>query len=110
MGVADDEVLVHNACPNKSNYRQNFKNAHPNMPSNYQVHHSLPQKYADTMKQAGINIHENQYLRGVDPAIHSKITNEWQRWGRNLGRTPTAQDIIDFAQQIDIKYGAHFIF
>lgn len=70
----------------------------------------LPQRYDSIMKQAGVNIHENQFLRGVDPAMHSQVTNEWNRWHRSLGRTPTAQDIIDFAQQIDNKYGQHFVF
>lgn len=56
------------------------------------------------MKEVGINIHEVKYLRGVDPKIHSKITTEWARWEKRLGRTPTAKEIIDFAKQMDIKY------
>jgi len=31
------------------------------------------------MKSAGINIHEVDYLKGVDPKIHSKITTEWTK-------------------------------
>ncbi len=46
-------VLVHNtnACTiaTKSNYRTLFTDAHPDMPSAFQVHHALPQKYAETM-------------------------------------------------------------
>jgi hypothetical protein len=91
------------------NYRKLFKAAHPNMPSRYQVHHSLPQKFEAIMKRAGINIHELKYLRGVDPKIHSKITTEWGRWERRLGHKPTADEIIRFAQQIERKYGKNFI-
>lgn len=69
-----------------------------------QVHHTLPQKYETIMKNAGINIHETQYLKGIDPKIHSKITNEWSKWDKKLGRTPTSQDIMDFADTIESKY------
>lgn len=60
------------------------------------------------MKSAGINIHEVDYLKGVDPKIHSKITTEWTKQDKSLGRTPTAQDVIDFAKVIDAKYNKYW--
>ncbi len=93
---------------NVSNYRNNFLEVNPNIPKKYQVHHSLPQKYENILNDTRINIHETQYLRGIDPTIHSKITNEWTKWDKSLGRTPTAQEIINFSKQIDSKYGNYW--
>jgi hypothetical protein len=45
----------------------------------------------------------------VDPKIHSKITTEWGRWERALGHTPSADEIIKFAQSIERKYGKNFV-
>ncbi|MFC0864196.1 polymorphic toxin-type HINT domain-containing protein, partial [Sphaerimonospora cavernae] len=108
--AGNQAVLVHNTspCAHAGNYRNSFLKANPGMPKNYQVHHSLPQKYEETMWEAGVNIHENQFLRGVDPGIHSKITTEWRRWERKLGHKPTASEIIRFARYIDHKYGQYF--
>ena len=94
--------------PNASNYRESFLKESPEMPRNYQVHHTLPQKYQEILNDTGINIHETQYLEGIDPAVHSKITSEWASWEKSLGRTPTAEEVIDFAKQIDSKYGAYW--
>jgi hypothetical protein len=94
----------------KSNFRKLFTAAHPNMPSTHQVHHSLPQKFEAIMTKAGVNIHENKFLRGVDPKIHSKITTEWGRWERALGHKPKADEIIKFAKQMDTKYWKYFTY
>jgi hypothetical protein len=93
----------------KNNFRRLFEQLHPRMPKRFQVHHSLPQKFEDIMKRAGINIHDMKYLRGVDPKIHSKITTEWGRWERALGHKPTSDEIIKFAQSIERRYGQHFV-
>ncbi|WP_042230006.1 polymorphic toxin-type HINT domain-containing protein [Paenibacillus popilliae] len=92
----------------KSNYRGLYLDKNPGLPKGWQVHHTLPQKYVGIMKSAGINIHEVKYLRGVDPKVHSKITNEWTKWDKSLGRTPTAQEIRNFAKQIDQKYNKYW--
>jgi hypothetical protein len=107
-----DAVLVHNAdpCPSVSNYRKNFITSHPEMPSNWQVHHAIPQKYEKLFKRLGVNVHDNYMLRGVDPKIHSQITTEWARWERSLGRAPTVDEVTQFSYVIDEKYGANFIF
>jgi Pretoxin HINT domain len=90
------------------NYRANYQQAHPSLPSKYDVHHSIPQKFEETMRRAGVNIHENAYLRGVPSEIHPRITADWIKWERNLGRTPTADEIIKFQRIIDIKYRSAF--
>ncbi|MFC4402901.1 PrsW family glutamic-type intramembrane protease [Gracilibacillus xinjiangensis] len=92
----------------KNNYRKLYLEQFPDLPKRWQVHHTLPQKYETIMKNAGINIHEVQHLKGIDPKIHSKITNEWSKWDKKLGRTPTSQDIIDFANTIESKYGKYW--
>ncbi|GFN32160.1 hypothetical protein PCURB6_24200 [Paenibacillus curdlanolyticus] len=107
--VSNLGIWVHNCeVATKNNYRKLFVKSNPGMPSNYQVHHTLPQKYESIMKDAGINIHETQYLRGVDPSIHSKITTAWTKWEKSLGRTPTAREIQDFAKEIDKQYGQYW--
>lgn len=98
--VAQDISKIANA----RNYRELFLKESPGMPNKYQVHHTLPQKYEEILNAAGKNIHETQYLKGIDPDIHRLITKEWQQWGKSLGRTPTAQEVVDFTKEIDIKY------
>ncbi|SDZ69241.1 hypothetical protein SAMN05421736_1581, partial [Evansella caseinilytica] len=92
----------------KNNYRKLFLAEYPDLPKGWQVHHSLPQKYETIMKNAGINIHEVKYLRGVDPTVHREITKEWIKWDKSLGRDPTSQEISDFAKQIDQKYNKNW--
>jgi len=94
--------------PNAKNYRELFLKENPEMPLTNQVHHTLPQKYEEILNASGKNIHETQYLEGIDPKVHSKITSEWTRWEKSLGRTPTAEEVIDFAKQIDSKYGGYW--
>jgi RHS repeat-associated protein len=60
-----------------NNFRALFLKARPDLPSGWAVHHSFPQRYAELMRAAGINIHDVQLLRGVSPQLHSKITTEW---------------------------------
>ena len=62
-------VLVHNSCgePTANNYRGRFTAENPDLPDGYQVHHALPQTYADLFSEEGVNVHETEMLRGVDP-------------------------------------------
>jgi hypothetical protein len=59
----------------KNNYRDIYKSFNPNMPDKFQVHHTLPQKYESIMGEAGINIHDVEYLRGIHPEIINKLQN-----------------------------------
>ncbi|HMM21087.1 MAG TPA: hypothetical protein PKA10_10135 [Selenomonadales bacterium] len=106
-GIADAERIVAQDArkiSNAKNYRDLFLKENPGMPKELQVHHTLPQKYQEILNGKGINIHETKYLEGIDPDIHRLVTKEWQRWEKSLGRTPTAEEVIDFAKQIDSKY------
>lgn len=55
--------LVHNACT-KYNYCSEYIMENPGMPNEYQVHHTLPQKYSDLFEGTDINIHDVENLRG----------------------------------------------
>jgi len=93
---------------NAGNYRKTFTALRP-IPSGYEVHHSLPQKYEATMSKAGVNIHNPFRLQGVDPQTHQAITREWARWDRDLGRQPSAQEVIQFKEAIDQQYSGKLI-
>ena len=99
-----DEVIKNLGKATKNNYRTLYLEKYPNLPGDYQVHHTLPQKYESIFKEQGINIHDIVYLKGVDSKIHSKITTEWMRWEKSLEKNPTVQDVIEFAKKIDDKY------
>jgi RHS repeat-associated protein len=92
-----------------SNYRALFSGARPDLPSGWQVHHSMPQKYEELMGAAGLNIHDVQFLRGVSPQVHSKITTEWGRFDKAAGGSPSAAQVADFAKQLDRKYEGTFM-
>lgn len=92
-----------------ANYRTIFLKARPDLPSGWAVHHSIPQRYEELMRASGINVHDTQFLRGVSPQLHSKITTEWERFHRAAGSNPTAAQIAEFAKSIDQRYGNSFI-
>jgi hypothetical protein len=95
--------------PSVSNYRTLFRQNRPDMPPDYQVHHSIPQKYADRMAAEGVNIHEMQYLRGVDRDTHTRITALWETFGRQNNGNPSSAQIYNFARQIDQQFGSKFV-
>ncbi|MFZ6736047.1 RHS repeat-associated core domain-containing protein [Undibacterium sp. Ji42W] len=103
--VANAETAVVAA---RSNYRSLFIKAIGRLEENWEVHHALPQKYESLFQAAGINIHENQWLRGVLRTIHSDITNEWRAFDRAMGGNPTAARVAEFAKHIDEKYESVF--
>jgi len=63
------------------------------------------------MSKAGINVDDPRWLREVlikdesGSYIHQrKLTDPWQQWARGLDHTPTAREIIDFAQMLESQY------
>jgi hypothetical protein len=89
-GKADDAIDATKASKGmgklatSGNYRTLYLEKFPGLPKGWQVHHTLPQKYESILSKAGINIHEVKYLRGIDPKIHTKITNEWGKMGKRF--------------------------
>ena len=79
------------------------------LPDGYQVHHSIPQKYSDLFEGSDVNIHDNANLRGVSQSVHQEVTNEWTSWSAD-NSDPTAEQVLDFASEIDVSYGDFFIF
>ncbi|MFZ6682093.1 RHS repeat-associated core domain-containing protein [Undibacterium sp. Tian12W] len=92
----------------RSNYRTLFIQAIGRLEENSEVHHALPQKYESLFQMAGINIHENQWLRGVTVNVHKIITKEWREFDRAMGGNPTAARVAEFAKHIDEKYESVF--
>jgi len=96
--------------PTKDNYRSLFKKANPNLPDDWPVHHSIPQRYQEEFDRHGINIHDVSMLRGVSGPNHRQITNAWERFHRAHGGTPTVDQIVDFSYQIDVDFGDRMLF
>jgi hypothetical protein len=104
--VAGEEVIVGNA----GTYRELFLEATgENLPEGWAVHHSLPQRYEELMSSAGINIHDVQFLRGVEPEAHEVVTGVWQQWHSAAGGNPTAAQVADFAKFMDELFGEQFV-
>ena len=96
-------VLVHNGCT-KNNYREKYIEQNPNMPRDYQVHHSIPQEYQYLFEDTDINIHDISHLRGVDVLTHRNITRMWRNWKKNNlqhNHEITARDVLRFTKHID---------
>jgi RHS repeat-associated protein len=103
--VAEEGGVVANA----GNYRELFiESTGENLPEGWAVHHSIPQRYETLMSSEGINVHELQFLRGIEPAEHEVITGIWQQWHGAAGGNPTAAQVADFAKFIDELFGEHF--
>ena len=96
-----------------TNYRANYEQYYGvTRDPNYQVHHVLPQQWRDVLARANINVDDPRWLREVvkeDPTtgvrIHQRLYTEvWEQWAQGLGRTPTAQEIIQYAKQLEDQY------
>jgi len=87
------------------NYRARYLKADPGLPDGWQVHHSIPQKYQQSFADLGIDVGDMQFLRGVDPKIHSRITTEWGRFDARFGGNPSPADVSRFSKQIDETFG-----
>jgi hypothetical protein len=98
-------------------YRGKFGAIHPDFPGGreWQVHHSIPQKFRATLTRAGVNVDSPSFLRGVRTTAgetsnaHQKITNAWEGWHREFkstfGREPAAAEIIEQSKLIDWQFG-----
>ncbi len=96
-----------------SNYKSGYETQYGvTRSSEYQVHHILPQRFQSTLSEAGINVHDPRWLREVrriDPVtgirVHQRLyTDVWERWAMELGRQPTARDIVQFARNLEGQY------
>jgi hypothetical protein len=99
------------------NYRIRFRERYPDFPGGkqWQVHHSIPQKFRKTLNDAGINVDSVEFLRGVRTTpgqtknVHAKITTHWQNWHKKFkslyGREPNAAEIVVQAREVDWRFG-----
>jgi hypothetical protein len=97
-----------------TNYRETFFAAHPAMRDKVVVHHGVEQqvleKYPGLFTEA--EIHSLTNLRGIPSSINSelhlsKIRLAWNRFYKSHP-TATKQDVLDFAAELDKKFGAFF--
>jgi hypothetical protein len=64
-------------------YREDFETATPDLPADWQVHHSYAQRAGELKlryKFEGINVDDVQHLRGVPKEIHDEITQLQEAW------------------------------
>jgi hypothetical protein len=96
-----------------TDYRRNYERAYKvTRDNNFQVHHLLPQKHRQVLAQANINVDDPRWLREVrlqDPTTGQNIlarlySQVWAEWERQLGRTPTAREIVTFAKRLEEQY------
>jgi RHS repeat-associated protein/uncharacterized repeat protein (TIGR01451 family) len=100
----------------KPNYRGNYEEYYGvARDPNHQVHHVLPQQWRDVLTKANINVDDPRWLREVPRGVgelntHQRYyTTRWGEFTNNLqGRTPTPQEIIRFAQQLEQEYIGKF--
>ena len=109
MGVIGSVGEIERVLPSASNYRKIFLKARPDLPVGWHVHHGIPQKYEKMMEALDVNIHEIQFLRGVHPEIHAKVTKDWGRFKKRMGGNPTPGEVAEFFKEMDKKYEGHFI-
>jgi RHS repeat-associated protein len=95
-------------------YRKTFFDEFPDLKGKVTVHHSVEQqtliRYPEMFTEAEIHSLEN--LRGIptkmNPDLHlSKIRKEWNKFYKQ-NPTPTKEQILEKAAEIDEKYGHLF--
>jgi|LakMenE01Jun11ns_1017448.scaffolds.fasta_scaffold9926369_3 hypothetical protein len=103
-------VWVHNA-----NYRRIFFNQNPSLNGKVVVHHRIEQqvltKYKKLFTKEELNAIGN--LRGIPKDLNNQLHNSFIRKAWNIfykaNPNPTARDIINYADGIDIIVGGHFL-
>ena len=89
-----DEARAAETTVVEGKYVERFKTAHPEFPGGkeWQVHHSIPQRFRAILRKAGINVDSVEFLRGARTTpgefsnVHSKITTYWQDWARTRSK------------------------
>ncbi|MFC7625155.1 hypothetical protein [Microlunatus sp. GCM10028923] len=99
-----------------TNYRQTFREAHPDIADSVVVHHAVEQQAMRKYPSAGITpnqMHSLENLRGipkgdVNNKVHlSGLRKDWNRFYRDNPEA-TQQQLLDYATKLDEKYGSHF--
>jgi GT2 family glycosyltransferase len=121
----------------KGTYEKLFRDATPDLPpanstdgsEGWQVHHTKQQQpviSARYLRERGINVHDNQYLRGVPDSVHKEITAAQKAWWKlqakrlsdMLGRQVSVDeayrlvdltDLDAFEQSLDQSYSRWWI-
>jgi RHS repeat-associated protein len=97
-----------------NNYKATFFEANPALKGKVVVHHAVEQqvlkRYPGVVKDAEMHSLEN--LRGIPKEVNSdlhlsQIRREWNQFYRQ-NATPTKQQLLDKAAEIDRKYGSQF--
>jgi hypothetical protein len=99
---------------NASNYRETFFAAHPSLRDKVIVHHAVEQqvlkRYPGLFTEAEIHSLKNLcgIPKSISPDLHlSKIRRAWNEFYR-AHPSPTRQDVLDFAAQLDRRFGTIF--
>lgn len=114
------------AGPTINTYAKQFREATPDTPPGWEIHHTLQVGRDDAtgtrilerryLRERGINIHEAKYLRAVRPEIHAEITRAqnawWKEQMKNLGVSSRADamlviklaDYDAFVAKLDAQY------
>jgi hypothetical protein len=101
-----------------TNYRATFFDAHPALKNKVVVHHAVEKQVLDRFPGtvAESEMHSLDNLRGVPNALNSdlhlsKLRTEWNQFYKTFeakGVTPTKEQLLQKATEIDAKYGSHF--
>lgn len=102
------------------NYRGRYNAAlraagHPQLPGNWDVHHSIPQQLRGDPRLAGIDLDSPENLRGVpgyripgeETNVHTKLDQAWKGFFK---RFPDAsrENILNFRDYLDWRFGQQF--
>jgi hypothetical protein len=82
------------------------------LPDDWDVHHRIPQEYAEHPEFGGFDFHQPSNLQGVkgsraDVNVHQRITNDWAEF-RRLNPRATRAQIDEFARQVDQNYSSEW--
>lgn len=120
--MGEEGALVHNSCRKKTgatskiDYKKVFFEENPNLEGKVIVHHAVEQQVLNKPQTKGLftyeEIHSINNLRGIpkerNADLHlSSIRKEWNRFYKEIP-TPTKQEILDKAAEIDSLFGHLF--
>lgn len=111
--VGNKHILVHNAC-----YRRTFFKAYPHLKGKVVVHHAVEQQILKRWPELFDKkfIHSLDNLRGIPKSLNnnlhlSKIRKDWNKFYRKFdeaGVTPSKDQVLKYAREIDKKYSNLF--
>jgi hypothetical protein len=113
MGGITRKLRQYEKAAYRAEARQIFKKAAGGAYGDIEIHHRIPLEWAHLFPDADPNRLANLVGLDASTTVHDQIDRAWLDFRmsyRQLGRDPTASEVLSEAMQLDEQYGTYYIY